>query len=48
MWAIISQSEECEERGGELVGTGHYTTIFVKSGQVMIPLESETYECTVE
>lgn len=47
IWALFQASEECEQRGGEMIGTGHYTTTYVQSGKVMIPIESEQLECSV-
>lgn len=47
IYAMYQASEDCEERGGEMVGTGEYTTTFIQSGNTMIPMQSEKYACTV-
>lgn len=49
-WAIftlIQNAHECKDRGGQMVGTGEYTTIFVKSGSVNVPIRLEKQVCVV-
>lgn len=39
------QEKSCEDAGGKMEGTGEYTTIYIKSGNVMIPQTTEKMEC---
>jgi hypothetical protein len=48
IFATIYESKDCEDRGGERIGTGRYTTTYVMSGKVLIPFTSEVMECSVD
>jgi hypothetical protein len=38
-------NKSCEDSGGHMEGTGEYTTIYIKSGNVLIPQTTEEMEC---
>ena len=40
------QIDDCNSRGGQMVGTGHYTTTYMKLGDFFIPITSEIYACS--
>lgn len=42
----IKESDKCSAKGGKMVGTGVYTTTYVASGKVMIPITSEIMKCS--
>lgn len=46
IFAIVQESKDCEAKGGEMVGTGRYTTTYVMSGSVLMPISSEVTECS--
>jgi hypothetical protein len=45
IYGIVAEYDECEEKGGEMVGTGEYytTTTMVMSGKVLVPI-TQTHE----
>ncbi len=45
--ASVWQSNDCAEKGGELVESGT-TTTYIMSGKVLVPSTSTTYKCDVE
>ncbi|MFP3721319.1 hypothetical protein, partial [Niallia circulans] len=44
--AAIKENNECNAKGGKMVGTGEYSTTFVLSGKVMVPVTNENLECS--
>lgn len=43
---VILEQDECQKKGGEMVGTGKYTTTYIKSGQINVPITTEIQACT--
>jgi uncharacterized membrane protein len=45
IYAIFAEYNECEAKGGEMIGTGEYytTTTMVMSGKVLVPI-TQTHE----
>lgn len=37
---------DCHDRGGHLVGDGTYTTTYIHSGNVLIPVTNENVVCS--
>lgn len=46
IFGIFSYVDDCENRGGHLVGDGTYTTTYIQSGNVLIPLTNENMVCS--
>lgn len=45
-YLIYRRSADCTARGGTMVGTGHYSTIYVKAGTVLVPIRVEDTKCS--
>lgn len=48
MLFVVSYYEvkDCQDKGGKFEGDGTYSTIFVNSGDFIIPIENENMSCS--
>lgn len=46
-YLILRTYQECASRGGQMVGTGRYTTTLVLVGKVLVPTRTEISECRI-
>lgn len=46
-YLIYQARQDCAARGGQVVGTGEYTTVLMPVGKVLMPMQVEKTVCKI-